>query len=176
MAMTERVAKLRQQSLDARPSISAERAALLTDFYQSQDKLLSVPMVRALAFRHLMEHKTLYLGEGELIVGEKGPAPKAVPTYPELCCHSLQDLDILDTRPKTSFAVSADVKKVYEDKVIPYWEHRSMREPLLTQMTEEWMSAYDAGIFTESGAGSPGHTVLMTNLPPWDARLPAPDR
>ncbi len=161
MAMTERVAKLRQQSLDARPSISAERAALLTDFYQSQDKLLSVPMVRALAFRHLMEHKTLFLGEGELIVGEKGPAPKAVPTYPELCCHSLQDLDILDSRPKTSFAVSADVKKVYEDKVIPYWEHRSMRELLLSQMTEEWMSAYDAGIFTEfMEQRSPGHTVL----------------
>ena len=96
MSMSERVCRLRQQSLSAIPTISTERAELMTAFYRDHTGLMSAPMRRALAFRHLMEHRQIYIGDEELIVGEKGPAPKATPTYPELCCHSLQDLDILD--------------------------------------------------------------------------------
>ena len=88
--ITPRVAALRQQSLDAIPTISAERAVLMTEAYRLHDGLLSAPMRRALAFRHVMEHRTIVIGDGELIVGEKGPAPKATPTYPELCCHTLR--------------------------------------------------------------------------------------
>src|SRR5512138_3550343 len=113
MSMTPRVAKLRQQSLDAKPSISAERAVLMTEFYARNHGLISVPVKRALSFRYLMEHKTIYIGEGELIVGEKGSAPKATPTYPELCCHSLSDLDILNSRAKTPFTVSAETRRIY---------------------------------------------------------------
>ena len=105
--ITPRVAALRQQSLDAIPTISAERAVLMTEAYRLHDGLLSAPMRRALAFRYVMEHRTIVIGAGELIVGEKGPAPKATPTYPELCCHTLADLDILDAREKIPFKVSA---------------------------------------------------------------------
>ena len=79
--MNERVAKLRQASLDAVPTISTERAELITDFYASAP-MVSTPVLRAMAFKYLMEHKTVCINEGELIVGEKGPAPKATPTYP----------------------------------------------------------------------------------------------
>jgi len=161
MAMTERVARLRRQSLEARPALSAERAELMTDFYQQQNGLLSAPVQRALAFQYLMEHKTIYHGDGELIVGEKGPAPKATPTYPELCCHSLEDLYILDTRAKTSFAVGDKVREIYTEKIIPYWRGRTMRERLFSEMTPEWLAAYEAGLFTEfMEQRAPGHTVL----------------
>ena len=100
MTTSERVARLRQESLDAVPRISTERAELMTEFYRNDRGQWSEPVRRALAFQHLMTNKKIHLGEGELIVGEKGPAPKATPTYPELCCHSLEDLDILDTREK----------------------------------------------------------------------------
>ena len=109
MSMSERVTALRKQSLDARPAISSERAKLMTEFYRQDLGPVSAPVRRALAFQYLMAHKTICLNEGELIVGEKGPAPKAAPTYPELCCHSLKDLDILDSREKISFAVSPQV-------------------------------------------------------------------
>ena len=161
MSMTERVRKLRQQSLEAHETLSAERALLMTEFYRQNLGLLSVPVQRALAFQYLMEHKTIYIGEGELIVGEKGPAPKFTPTYPELCCHSLQDLDILNTREKTSFAISSQVRKEYAETVIPFWEGHSMRDLLFSEMTEEWKAAYEAGIFTEfMEQRAPGHTVL----------------
>jgi formate C-acetyltransferase len=161
MATSERVARLRQQSLDAVPTISTERAELLTEFYRQPTELMSAPMRRARAFQYLMEHKTICINEGELIVGEKGPTPKATPTYPELCCHSLQDLDILDSREKISFAVSEHARQVYRETIIPFWRGKSMRDLIFQEMTEEWKAAYEAGMFTEfMEQRSPGHTVL----------------
>lgn len=160
--MNERVRKLREQSVETHPYISSERAKLMTEFYQSGvASRESIPVTRALAFRHLMEHKTVYIGEGELIVGEKGHAPKATPTYPELCCHTLSDLDILNSREKTSFAVSPEVRRVYEEKIIPFWQGRTMRDRIFREMTDEWKTTYEAGLFTEfMEQRSPGHTVL----------------
>lgn len=161
MTMNERVARLRQQSLEAQPTLSTERAELMTEFYQQDIGLVSAPVRRALAFQYLMEHKAICINEGELIVGEKGPAPKATPTYPELCCHRLEDLDILNSREKTSFAVSPEVRQVYEETIIPFWRGKTMREKLFSEMTEEWRAAYEAGIFTEfMEQRPPGHTVL----------------
>ncbi len=159
--ISERVAYLRQQSLDAIPCISTERAELITDVYRRNTGFMSAPISRALAFRHIMERKTIYIGAEELIVGEKGPAPKATPTYPELCCHSLDDLDILHSREKIPFIVSRDARRIYEEKIIPYWQGRSMRDLIFREMTEEWKTAYDAGIFTEfMEQRAPGHTVM----------------
>jgi len=161
MEMNERVASLRKRSREAVPSISCERAELLTAFYQQNRDPASAPMERALAFQHLMEHKALYLGRGELIVGEKGPAPKAAPTYPELCCHTLEDLEVLDSREKVAFAVSDEVRRVYQETIIPFWQGRSMRDRIFAEMTDEWKAAYEAGVYTEfMEQRSPGHTVL----------------
>jgi pyruvate formate-lyase/glycerol dehydratase family glycyl radical enzyme len=161
MPMTQRVTRLRQQSLDAVPTISTERAELMTQFYQQTPELMSAAVRRALAFRYLMEHKTIYIGEGELIVGEKGPAPKAAPTYPELCCHSLGDLQILDSRKKIPFSVSPKARKAYQDTIIPFWQGRSMRDLIFREMTDEWKATYQSGVFTEfMEQRSPGHTVL----------------
>ena len=159
--MNERTARLRQASLAARPSISHERARLLTEFYRAHEGKYSVPVMRARSFLHLCEHKTIYLGDEELIVGERGPEPKAVPTYPELTCHSVEDLRILNSRPKTSYAVSDETLRVYEDEIIPYWRDRSMRDKIFAAMSEEWIEAYEAGLYTEfMEQRAPGHTVL----------------
>jgi len=161
MSLSERVSRLRRQSLETKPSLSAERAVLLTEFYRQPAPLTSIPVQRALALQYILENKEIYIGEGELIVGEKGPAPKATPTYPELCCHSLQDLDILNSREKIPFLVSPETRKTYEDVIIPFWQGRAMRDLLFKEMMQEWKDAYDAGIFTEfMEQRSPGHTVL----------------
>ena len=159
--MTERTQRLRRASLQAVPRISVERARLMTEFYRANEGRYSVPVMRARAFYHLCEHKTLYMGDDELIVGERGPAPKAVPTYPELTCHSLEDLEVLATRPKTRYACDAETRAIYRDLVIPYWQGRSMRDKILAAMEPEWIAAYEAGMFTEfMEQRAPGHTVL----------------
>ena len=161
MAMTQRVRQLRSSSLQAVESLSSERAELLTEFYQQRRGVTSTPVQRALAFQYLLEHKAVSIFPGELIVGEKSPAPKHAPTFPELCCHTLEDLDILNSRPKTSFKVSAKTRQAYAEKVIPYWQGRSLRDLIFSEMTEAWKAAYQAGIFTEfMEQRAPGHTVL----------------
>ena len=124
--MNERVARLRQESLDLKPWLSIERAALITEFHE-QCVETSVPLRRALAFQYVMEHKSFTIGEGELIVGERGPSPKGTPSFPELCCHSMEDLEILDTREKTFYRVSDETRQIHKDRIIPYWRGRSMR-------------------------------------------------
>jgi trans-4-hydroxy-L-proline dehydratase len=159
--VSDRVARLRKRSIDAVPRLSGERARIVTRFYRQAPAGLSAPMRRALAFERLMEEKTIHIGDGELIVGERGPEPKATPTYPELCCHSLEDMEILDSREKTSFAVSAGMRRFQEEEVIPFWKGRSMRDLIFDAMTPEWKEAYDAGVFTEfMEQRAPGHTVL----------------
>jgi formate C-acetyltransferase len=162
MSMTERVTQLRKISLEAKPTLSTERAELVTEFYrQNSSQIHSAPVHRALVFQYLMEHKSICFNEGELIVGEKGPAPKAAPTYPELCCHSLQDLDILHSREKISFRVNPQARQVYQETILPFWQGKTMREHIFQEMTEEWKAAYQAGVFTEfMEQRSPGHTVL----------------
>lgn len=158
--MTPRVERLRQVSLDTPPSISAERAVLLTEFYRENEGKHPAPDLRALSFLHLCRHKTIHIGEGELIVGERGPAPKAVPTFPELTCHSVEDLRILDRRPLTSYSVPEEAFAAYEQTVIPYWRGRSLRDRIFAELPGEWKDAYDAGVFTEfMEQRAPGHTV-----------------
>ena len=159
--MTPRTAKLRRESLEARPSLTPERAVLLTDFYRTNQGLWSVPVMRARAFLHLCQHKAIYLGEGELIVGERGPRPKATPTFPELTCHSLEDLEILNSRPLTHYDADAECIRLYREKVIPYWRGRSLRDRIFAELPPEWRDAYNAGLFTEfMEQRAPGHTVL----------------
>ncbi len=160
--MNERIRSLRQQSLEARPSISIERALLLTEFYkEQQDENFSIPVQRALAFKYILEHKEICINPGELIVGERGPRPKATSTYPEICTHTLKDLDILNSREKISFGVDPETRRAYEKVIIPFWSSRSMREKIFSEMEASWMSAYRSGVFTEfQEQRAPGHTVL----------------
>ncbi|UCD64034.1 MAG: glycyl radical protein [Candidatus Zixiibacteriota bacterium] len=160
--MNERIKALREQSLSARPCISMERARLLTEFYGSgQAEHVSVPVARALAFKYLLENKELCINRGELIVGERGPAPKATPTYPEICTHTLQDFDILNSREKVSFDVSDEARREQKETIMPQWSGHSIRDRIFSQVDPEWVEAYEAGLFTEfMEQRAPGHTVL----------------
>jgi len=160
--MNDRVKKLREQSLNAIPSITAERAKLITEFYKSPEAgRMSAAMQHAMAFKHILENKAIVINDGELIVGERGPAPKSTPTYPEVTCHSVRDLEILDSRPKTWFKSDAKTRKLYKDEIIPFWRGRSMRDRMFAELPEAWKDAYEAGVFTEfMEQRAPGHTVL----------------
>lgn len=162
MEKTARIKQLREQSLNTVEHISDERAKLVTAFYKSSaSKGLSTSVLRARAFEYILLNKKLYVGDGELIVGERGPSPKATPTYPEINLHSIEDLEILDTRDKVFFKVSNEVKSIYRNEIIPFWEGQSNRDKIMSAMDDKWHDAYDAGIFTEfQEQRAPGHTVL----------------
>jgi pyruvate formate-lyase/glycerol dehydratase family glycyl radical enzyme len=160
--MNERIKKLRDQSLHAENRLSAERGLLVTRFYQDKNiQHLSRPMQRGLCFEYILKHKEICINEGELIVGERGPLPKSTPTYPEICIHTLKDLDILDAREKVYFSVDAQTRKSFEEEIIPFWTGNSNRERIMAQLPSQWHDAYAAGVFTEfQEQRAPGHTVL----------------
>ncbi len=159
--MNERIERLRKESFEAPVTLDHERAEIVTDFYVENFGKYSVPVTRALAFKALCEIKSIYIGKDELVVGERGPFPKCVSTYPELNCHSLEDLEILDSREKNPYKVSDKCKQVYSDKVIPYWRGRTMRDRIFADIGKEWKETYAAGYFTEfMEQRAPGHTTL----------------
>ncbi len=158
--MRERVRLLGEESVTAQPSVSAERALLVTRFYKENAGKHGPAVLRALCFRHICRHKSVYIGPRELIVGERGPAPKACSTYPELTCHSLDDLQALADREKTSYQIPEEVLEAYRQEVIPYWRERSLRDRIFEDLPAYWQEAYSAGMFTEfMEQRAPGHTA-----------------
>ncbi|MBI5021589.1 MAG: glycyl radical protein [Ignavibacteriales bacterium] len=158
--MNDRVKKLREQSINSVPTISSERAKLVTNFYKNSESL-PIPIQRALVFKTIMENKTICINHGELIVGERGPAPKATYTYLEICCHMLSDLETLHNREKVWFKVDEETRRLYRDEFIPFWKEKTIREKIFNAVSDEWKDAYSAGIFTEfMEQRAPGHTVL----------------
>jgi formate C-acetyltransferase len=159
--MNSRIKQLRNESLTAINTLSTERANLVTEFYKSDiANQVSIPIKRAMTFKHILENKKICINKNELIVGERGPAPKATPTYPEVSLHSLQDLDILNDRPKVWFKVDEKTKEIYEKEIIPFWKGNSQRDKIFAQLPDKWISAYEAGVFTEfQEQRAPGHTV-----------------
>lgn len=159
--MNERVRKLRKQSFEAEPTLSIERALIQTNFYKENFGKYPTPVLRGMNFLEICKQKTIYLGDGELILGERGPAPKVVPTFPELTCHSVEDFHVLNKRDRQRYYTSQEDIDTYEREVIPYWMGKTMRERIFSHVPEEWSRAYKAGLFTEfMEQRAPGHTAL----------------
>ena len=163
--MNERIQRLREESLNTQAHVDMERARYFTEAYQEYEGEVSIPELRAMALKNYFAKKTLYIGEGELIVGEKGNSPQATPTFPDLCCHTVEDLHVMNDRELIHFSVKEEDYDYQEKVLIPYWEKRSIRHKILAHMTPEWKAAYGAGIFTEfMEQRGPGHTVGSENI------------
>ena len=157
--MNERIQRLREQSVTTPVHIDLERAKIETDFYKENDGKYSVPVMRAMTLKEYFSKKTLYFGNDELILGEKGKNPQASPTFPELCCHSEEDMKVMSERKLVSFHTTEEDRKLQAAEIIPFWKGRTIREKLLSRMTPEWHDCYEAGIFTEfMEQRGPGHT------------------
>ncbi|MGI6316464.1 MAG: trans-4-hydroxy-L-proline dehydratase [Christensenellales bacterium] len=165
MKLSSRVEALRAASLAAVPRLSMERAELVTRAYRLYEGQYSGPLLRAHVFAYIMEHKAISILPGELIVGERGPAPAATPTYPEICCHTPDDFRNMNDREKVFFKVDPEAMHKQENEIMPYWQNRCTRKHLLDAMTPKWKAAYDAGIFTEfMEQRAPGHTVADNKI------------
>jgi formate C-acetyltransferase len=159
--MNDRIRRLRKETFEAEPSLSIERAQIETAFYKENEGKYPIPILRALNFLEICRRKTIYIGRDELIVGERGPKPKAVPTFPELTCHSVEDLHVLNTRELQRYTISPDDIATYEREVIPYWKGRTQRERIFSHVPDSWRALYEAGLFTEfMEQRAPGHTAL----------------
>ena len=159
--MNDRIKRLRQQNFDTPTTLSIERALIETAFYKENYGTMPIAVLRARNFYEICKKKTIYIGEDELIVGERGPLPKAVPTFPELTCHSVEDLHTLNERELQRYTISQEDIDTYEREVIPYWKGKTQRERIFNHVSKEWEEAYHAGVFTEfMEQRAAGHTAM----------------
>ena len=159
--MNDRIRALREESITTPATLSIERALIETSFYKKNNGKYATPVMRALNFMELCDMKKIYIGENELIVGERGDKPKAVYTFPELTCHSVEDLQVLNSREQQRYLITEEQIDTYRREVIPYWEGRSQRDRIFVQLPTDWKAAYEAGIFTEfMEQRAPGHTCM----------------
>ena len=159
--MNERIKRLHQQSMETEPTLTIERALIETEFYKENYGKMPNCILRARNFYEICKKKTIYIGPDELIVGERGPMPTAVPPVPALTCHTVEDLHTLNTRDLQPYRISQEDIDRYEREVIPYWKGRTQRERIFSHVSREWEEAYHAGVFTEfmeQRAG--GHTSM----------------
>ena len=159
--MNERIRRLRQENFNTPTTLSIERALIETAFYKENYGTMPTPVLRARNFYEICKKKTIYIGPDELIVGERGPKPKAVPTFPELTCHSVEDLHTLNERELQRYTISQEDIDTYEREVIPYWKGKTQRERIFNHVSKEWDEAYHAGVFTEfMEQRAAGHTAM----------------
>jgi len=164
-----RIAKLREESVRAEVRISSERARLITEFYKSgAADGLPTPIQRALAFKYLMEHVSLPVEEGQLIVGLRGTGPKMVPTYPEICVHSLEDLEILDSRESMPYRVDEETKKLYAEEIIPFWRGKAMRDLIFRNLPRSGLRPTRPGFGRSSwSSGHPATPPAASGFSKW---------
>lgn len=159
--MNERIRHLRQQNFNTTTTLSIERALIETAFYKENYGTMPIAILRARNFYEICQKKAIYIGDEELIVGERGPLPKAVPTFPELTCHSVEDLHTLNERELQRYTISQEDIDTYEREVIPYWKGKTQRERIFNHVSKEWEEAYHAGVFTEfMEQRAAGHTAM----------------
>ena len=159
--LNARIQRLRQKNFDTPTTLSIERALIETAFYKENYGTMPTPILRARNFYEICQKKTIYIGDDELIVGERGPYPKAVPTFPELTCHSVEDLHTLNERRLQRYAISQEDIDRYEREVIPYWRGKTQRERIFNHVSPAWEAAYHCGVFTEfMEQRAAGHTAM----------------
>lgn len=155
--MTNRIPRLKN-ALFANPrEISHERALLYTASHQ-QTEGEPVILRRAKATAHILDHVEIAIRDEELIAGNRTVKPRAGIMSPEMDPYwLLKELDQFAIRPQDRFEISDEDKQTYREVLYPYWENRSMKDFINSQMTEEVKAAVGTQIFsvnqTDKGQG-----------------------
>ncbi|CAM8048641.1 MULTISPECIES: formate C-acetyltransferase [Enterobacter] len=155
--MTNRTQRLKDALFASPREISLERALLYTASHQ-QTEGEPVILRRAKATAYILDHVNIAIRDEELIAGNRTVKPRAGIMSPEMDPYwLLKELDQFSTRPQDRFDISEEDKQIYRDVLYPYWEKRSMKDFINSQMTDEVKAAVGTQIFsinqTDKGQG-----------------------
>ncbi|MBT1804462.1 formate C-acetyltransferase [Enterobacter hormaechei subsp. xiangfangensis] len=155
--MTNRIQRLKDALFASPREISLERALLYTASHQ-QTEGEPVILRRAKATAYILDHVNIAIRDEELIAGNRTVKPRAGIMSPEMDPYwLLKELDQFSTRPQDRFEIGEADKQIYRDVLYPYWEKRSMKDFINSQMTDEVKAAVGTQIFsvnqTDKGQG-----------------------
>ncbi|MDD9654553.1 formate C-acetyltransferase [Klebsiella pasteurii] len=155
--MTNRTQRLKDRLFANPREISLERALLYTASHK-QTEGEPVMIRRAKATAWILDHVQISIRDDELIAGNRTIKPRAGIMSPEMDPYwLLKELDQFPTRPQDRFTISEEDKRIYREELFPYWENRSMKDFINSQMTDEVKAAVSTQIFsvnqTDKGQG-----------------------
>lgn len=146
---TERVKRLRQAVIDAKPILCSERALSVTESYKQTEDEHAI-FRRAKAFARILDEITIHIWDEELIVGNHGKnGRRCAPVFPEFATEWLIDeLDSeLETRKQDTFIVPQEVKDDLKS-IFPYWQGKTVFNKYRALLPEETKKVRDAYMFS----------------------------
>lgn len=161
--ITERIARLKERMLSVKSTICTERAKIYTKAYQ-EHKDLPVILKRAYALRKTLYEMSIFIDEGELIVGNQSSALRAAPIFPEyVTSWIIKELDEFDKRPGDAFHVTEDQKQELRE-ICSWWEGRTLIEKGYSLMSPLNREIHESGIIRAEGNLTSGDAHIAVNF------------
>lgn len=160
--LTPRMSAFREEMLDERPYIDAERAVLATEAYRAHQNQPNV-MKRALMLEKILDNMSIYIEDKTLIVGNQATKNRNAPIFPEYTMEFvLNELDTFEKRDGDVFYITEETKQQLRD-LAPFWENNNLRargEALLPDEVQVYM---ETGLFGMEGKLNAGDAHLAVN-------------
>ena len=160
--LTERMQAFREEVLDAKPYIDAQRAVLATEAYKENQNQPRV-MVRALMLQKILEGMSIYIDDKSLIAGNQATKNKNAPIFPEYTMEFvMNELDLFEKRDGDVFYITEETKEQLRE-IAPFWENNNLRargEALLPEEVDVFM---ETGVFGMEGKLNAGDAHLAVN-------------
>jgi formate C-acetyltransferase len=161
--ISERIAKLKSNVLSAASTICTERAGFYTEVYKEFENS-PVILKRAYALEKTLEKMTIFINEGELIVGNQSSKLRAAPIFPEyVTSWILNELDEFDKRPGDAFFINADQKNKLKE-ICEWWDGKTLIERGYSLMSPLNREIHDAGIIRAEGNLTSGDAHIAVNF------------
>ena len=148
--LTPRMKHFREELLDAKPKVCAERAVLTTESYRLHgDK--PVILKRAYMLQNILEHMTIYIEEDSILAGNQASSNRSAPIFPEYAMDwVIQELDEFEKRDGDVFCITEETKKTLRE-LAPFWEHNTTKDKGLAALPPSSRIYYDLGIIKAEG-------------------------
>ena len=160
--LTERMKLFREEVLNEKPYIDAERAVLATEAYRNN---LNQPrvMARALMLKNILEKMSIYIEDKTLIAGNQSTKNMNAPIFPEYTLKFvLDELDLFEKRDGDVFHITEETKEQIRG-IAPFWENNNLRARGEALLPEEVSVFMETGVFGMEGKLNAGDAHLSVN-------------
>lgn len=161
-SLTERMKSFREEVLDEKPYIDAERAMLVTAAYRENQNQPRV-MVRALMLKKILENMSIYIEDKSLLAGNQATKNTNAPIFPEYTMKFVIDeLDLFDKRDGDVFYITEETKRQLRE-IAPFWENNNLRARGEALLPDEVSVFMETGVFGMEGKLNAGDAHLSVN-------------
>ena len=161
-SLTERMQAFREEVLDEKPYVDAERAVLATQAYEENKNQPRV-MMRALMLKKILENMTVYIEDKTLLAGNQATKNRNAPVFPEYTLEFvMNELDLFEKRDGDVFYITEETKQQLRS-IAPFWENNNLRARGEALLPDEVSVFMETGVFGMEGKLNAGDAHLAVN-------------